>query len=83
MDRGTPKNLTPGRKATITAARWRSDSRAIFGDEIVDGRFALSSATRPTASHSRRTGAIASSAWPRGSRATCGEIVGYAAARGA
>jgi len=40
---GASKNLTPGRKATITAARWRADSRALVVDEIVDGRYALSS----------------------------------------
>ncbi len=40
---GAAKNLTPGRKSTITAARWRSDGRALLVDEIVDGRFAVSS----------------------------------------
>lgn len=40
---GAARNVTPGRKATITAARWRPDARALLVDEIVDGRFALSS----------------------------------------
>lgn len=40
---GAPKNLTPKRKATVTVARWRPDSRALLVDEIVDGRFAVSS----------------------------------------
>jgi dipeptidyl aminopeptidase/acylaminoacyl peptidase len=40
---GAGKNLTPKRKATVTAARWRSDSRALLVDEIVDGRAAVSS----------------------------------------
>jgi dipeptidyl aminopeptidase/acylaminoacyl peptidase len=40
---GAATNLTPGRKATITSTRWRADSGALFVNEIVDGRFAVSS----------------------------------------
>ncbi len=41
-DGGEMKNLTPARKSTITAARWRADSRALFVTEIADSNFALS-----------------------------------------
>jgi dipeptidyl aminopeptidase/acylaminoacyl peptidase len=40
---GAAKSLTPKRRATVTAARWRSDSRALLVDEIVDGHAAVSS----------------------------------------
>lgn len=40
---GAARNLTPRRGATITAARWRADSRALVVAEIADGRSAVSS----------------------------------------
>lgn len=39
---GEIRDLTPRRKATITAARWRADARALLVDEIADGHFAVS-----------------------------------------
>ena len=39
---GVAKNITPKRKATIVAARWKPDGHFLLVDEIVEGQFALS-----------------------------------------
>lgn len=39
---GTARNLTSGRKASITAARWSPDSSSLVVNEMIDGHFTLS-----------------------------------------